>query len=96
MHADSTLFPVFYKTLPIAGVDGTIGRRMQGTSAEGNLRAKTGTLSAVTALSGYVQTLDGEWLAFSILMQSYPGSSRLYRNVQDRIGAILAGSTGLK
>ena len=59
--------------------------------AAGNLRAKTGTLSGVTALSGYVRTLDGEWLAFSILMQHYPGSSRDYRAVQDAIGAVLAG-----
>jgi D-alanyl-D-alanine carboxypeptidase/D-alanyl-D-alanine-endopeptidase (penicillin-binding protein 4) len=96
MYADSALFPLFYKTLPIAGVDGTIGSRMKGTRAEGNLRAKTGTLSGVTALSGYVQTLDGEWLAFSILMQSYPGSLRAYRAVQDRIGALLAGSSRLE
>ena len=96
MYADSALFPIYYKTLPIAGVDGTIGRRMKGTVAQGNLRAKTGTLSAVTALSGYVQTLDGEWLAFSVLMQGYPGSSRLYRMVQDNIGAILAGAKELK
>lgn len=93
MHADSALFPVFYHTLPIAGVDGTIGRRMQGTAAEGNLRAKTGTLSGVTALSGYVRTRGGEWLAFSILMQHYPGSSREYRAVQDAIGAALANLT---
>jgi serine-type D-Ala-D-Ala carboxypeptidase/endopeptidase (penicillin-binding protein 4) len=91
MYADSVNFPVYYHTLPIAGVDGTIGRRMQGTQAAGNLRAKTGTLSGVTALSGYVRTLDGEWLAFSILMQHYPGNSRDYRAVQDAIGAVLAG-----
>ncbi len=91
MYADTLLFPTFYRTLPIAGVDGTIGRRMQGTPAQGNLRAKTGTLSGVTALSGYVQTKDGEWLAFSIMMHNYAGSSRLYRAVQDDIGAILAG-----
>lgn len=91
MYADTVNFPVYYHTLPIAGVDGTIGRRMQGTLAAGNLRAKTGTLSGVTALSGYVKTLDGEWLAFSILMQHYPGSSRDYRAVQDAIGALLAG-----
>jgi D-alanyl-D-alanine carboxypeptidase/D-alanyl-D-alanine-endopeptidase (penicillin-binding protein 4) len=91
MYADTVNFPVYYHSLPIAGVDGTIGRRMQGTLAAGNLRAKTGTLSGVTALSGYVKTLDGEWLAFSILMQHYPGSSRDYRAVQDAIGALLAG-----
>ena len=91
MYTDQVNFPLYYYTLPIAGVDGTIGRRMRGTLAAGNLHAKTGTLSGVTALSGYVTTLDGEWLAFSIMMQHYPGSSRAYRGVQDAIGAILAG-----
>lgn len=90
MYRDSLGFPLFYRALPIAGVDGTIGARMRGTTAEGNLRAKTGTLSAVTALSGYVRTADNEWLAFSILMQNFPGPSRRYRAVQDAIGVILA------
>lgn len=91
MYADTVHFPLYYHTLPIAGVDGTIGRRMRGTLAAGNLHAKTGTLSGVTALSGYVKTLEGEWLAFSIMMQNYAGSSRDYRAVQDAIGAVLAG-----
>jgi D-alanyl-D-alanine carboxypeptidase/D-alanyl-D-alanine-endopeptidase (penicillin-binding protein 4) len=91
MYADTVNFPLYLHSLPIAGVDGTIGRRMRGTLAAGNLHAKTGTLSGVTALSGYVKTLNGEWLAFSIMMQHYPGSSRQYRDVQDAIGAILAG-----
>jgi serine-type D-Ala-D-Ala carboxypeptidase/endopeptidase (penicillin-binding protein 4) len=90
MHRDSLNFPVFFHTLPIAGVDGTIGGRMKRTPAEGNLRAKTGTLSAVTALSGYVHSADGEMLAFSILMQNYAASSRAYRAVQDAIGVLLA------
>jgi len=91
MYRDSVNFPVFFHTLPVAGVDGTIDSRMKRTPAEGNLRAKTGTLSAVTALSGYVKSADGEMLAFSILMQNYPASSRSYRAVQDAIGALLAG-----
>jgi D-alanyl-D-alanine carboxypeptidase/D-alanyl-D-alanine-endopeptidase (penicillin-binding protein 4) len=91
LHADSVHFTSFYHALPIAGVDGTIGRRMRGTKAEANLRAKTGTLNAVTALSGYVTTADGELLAFSIMMQNFAESTRAYRGVQDRIGAFLAG-----
>jgi D-alanyl-D-alanine carboxypeptidase/D-alanyl-D-alanine-endopeptidase (penicillin-binding protein 4) len=91
MSRDSLLYPTFYHSLPIAGVDGTIGRRMTGTPAQGNLRAKTGSLNAVTALSGYVRTAGGELLTFSILMQNTPGSVRRYRLAQDRIGAFLAG-----
>ena len=48
-------FDLFFESLPIAGVDGTIRTRMKGTPAEGNLHAKTGTLSMVRSLSGYVR-----------------------------------------
>ena len=90
MYADKNHFDAFYHSLPVAGVDGTISRRMTGTAAQGNLRAKTGTLSAVSALSGYVRMADGEMLAVSILMQNFPGSSRYYRQTQDRIGEFLS------
>jgi D-alanyl-D-alanine carboxypeptidase/D-alanyl-D-alanine-endopeptidase (penicillin-binding protein 4) len=91
MYRDSARFPLFYASLPIAGVDGTIDRRMRGTPAQGNLRAKTGTLNGVTALSGYVRSADGEMLAFAMLMQNFLAGSTPYRNTQDRIGALLAG-----
>jgi serine-type D-Ala-D-Ala carboxypeptidase/endopeptidase (penicillin-binding protein 4) len=61
----------FSATLPIGGRDGTIARRMNGTRAEGNVLAKTGSLSNVRALSGYVTTLDGESLAFSIIANNF-------------------------
>jgi D-alanyl-D-alanine carboxypeptidase/D-alanyl-D-alanine-endopeptidase (penicillin-binding protein 4) len=57
----------FEATLPIAGRDGTLGNRMKGTIAEGNVHAKTGTVSNVRAISGYVRTRDNEQLAFSII-----------------------------
>ncbi len=58
---------VFYNTMAIAGVDGTLHKRMVGTNAQGNVRAKTGTHNNVSALSGYVRTRDGERLCFSII-----------------------------
>ncbi len=91
MYRRTDLFPLFYRSLPIAGVDGTIDRRMQGTPAQGNLRAKTGTLSGVSSLSGYVRSADGEWLVFSMTMQNYISGAHRYRDAQDRIGALLAG-----
>lgn len=84
------LFPLFYESLPIAGVDGTLSNRMKQTPAEGNLRAKTGSISGVSSLSGYVQSADGELLVFSMMMQNFIGSSRPYRDAQDKIGALLA------
>ena len=61
----------FMATLPIAGTDGTIASRMKATRAEANAIAKTGSISNVRALSGYVKTRDGETLAFSILANNF-------------------------
>jgi D-alanyl-D-alanine carboxypeptidase/D-alanyl-D-alanine-endopeptidase (penicillin-binding protein 4) len=85
------IFPLFHQSLPIAGVDGTLRGRMKRTPAEGNLRAKTGTISGVSSLSGYVQTFDGEMIAFSMTMQNFIYPTRLYQRAQDKIGALLAG-----
>jgi serine-type D-Ala-D-Ala carboxypeptidase/endopeptidase (penicillin-binding protein 4) len=62
---------VYRNALPIAGVDGTLQNRMKGTLAAGNVRAKTGTVRYVYALSGYVTTAAGERLAFSIMLNNY-------------------------
>ena len=68
---DSNLRGPFQASLPIAGRDGTLSNRMKGTAAEGNALAKTGSMSNVRALSGYVTTGDGERLAFSILANNF-------------------------
>ncbi len=91
MHDRTDLFETFYNSLPIAGVDGSLSNRMRETPAQGNLHAKTGTLSGVSTLSGYVHTAEGEMLAFSIMMQNFPTASRPYRQVQDAIGVLLSG-----
>ena len=59
-------------TLPIGGVDGTLGRRFGGTSLESRLFAKTGTLNASAALSGYMVARSGRTLLFSILANDIP------------------------
>ena len=91
MHHDFKLMPEFLASLPIAGVDGTLGSRMQGVSAEKVLRAKTGTLSGVSALAGYTITADGEVVAFGILISHYVGSATPARDIQDQIGGYLTG-----
>jgi D-alanyl-D-alanine carboxypeptidase/D-alanyl-D-alanine-endopeptidase (penicillin-binding protein 4) len=71
MHKDPRHHDAFVATLPIAGKDGTISTRMRNTRAEGNALAKTGSISNVRALSGYVKTRDGDTLVFSILANSF-------------------------
>jgi D-alanyl-D-alanine carboxypeptidase/D-alanyl-D-alanine-endopeptidase (penicillin-binding protein 4) len=86
----SSNFKVFYDALPIAGVDGTIRTRMQSTPAQGNLHAKTGTLSMVRSLSGYVTTADGRMLEFSMLCNNWTTPQAAVDKVQDTIGSALA------
>jgi D-alanyl-D-alanine carboxypeptidase/D-alanyl-D-alanine-endopeptidase (penicillin-binding protein 4) len=83
-------FPVWYATLPVAGVDGTLANRMRGTPAEGNVRAKTGTVDKARSLSGYVTTADGRLLEFSFLCNNFTVPTREVERVQDAILAALA------
>lgn len=61
----------FEAALPVAGRDGTLRGRLKGTRAEGNVRAKTGSISNVRALAGYLRTLDEERLAFAIVANHF-------------------------
>jgi D-alanyl-D-alanine carboxypeptidase/D-alanyl-D-alanine-endopeptidase (penicillin-binding protein 4) len=81
----------FRESLPVAGVDGTLRRRMKDTPAAGNLRAKTGTLRWAQTLSGYVTTARGEPLAFSLLLNRYrPVGSRTGATELDEVAVMLA------
>jgi serine-type D-Ala-D-Ala carboxypeptidase/endopeptidase (penicillin-binding protein 4) len=86
-------FPVaseFVSSLGIAARDGTMRLRMEGTDAAGRLRAKTGTLERVTALSGYVQSLGGERFVFSVMVNDWNGKTAPVISSIDRLGALLA------
>src|ERR1051326_5208948 len=87
-------FAQFRDALPIAGVDGTLRTRMRGTPAEGNLRAKTGSLSSVASLSGYVTTAAGEHLVFSMMLNNYPDAAAVRRDSIDAIAILLASFSG--
>ena len=71
LYKDPRHRDAFVATLPIAGKDGTISTRMRGSRAEGNAVAKTGSISNARSLSGFVKTLDGETLVFSILANDF-------------------------
>jgi D-alanyl-D-alanine carboxypeptidase len=78
-------------SLSIAGVDGTLRKRMKGTKAQNNLRAKTGTHNNVSALSGFVTTLDGERLAFSFIFNG--PNVGLYKRAENDLGVLLSNFT---
>lgn len=83
------LFPTLRQALPIAGADGTLEHRMTALPARFNLRAKTGTLSAVSSLAGYVTAPDGHLLAFAIILNGHFRQSEAHA-LQDRIGQAMA------
>jgi len=63
---------------------------MKNTSAQGKLRAKTGTIRGTSALSGYTTTAEGEPVAFSMIMEHFVCPISRIRKIQDRIGVILS------
>lgn len=78
-------------SLPLAGATGTLSGRMRGTAAAGRCRAKTGTLSNVSALAGWCTTRGGRRVSFAILMNGV--SVPTARARQDRIAAAIADWT---
>lgn len=90
-------FTTWYDALPIAGnparlVGGTLASRMVGTAAANNVHAKTGSLTSVSALSGYVTNAAGEKLIFSVISKDWIGAST--RSLEDSIAVTLANSGG--
>lgn len=86
----SKYFIPFYNSLPIAGVDGSLGNRMQNTKAQDNVRAKTGFLEGVRSLSGYAFTGDHEPVVFSIIVNNFNVPVKLAENIQDLVCLRLA------
>jgi D-alanyl-D-alanine carboxypeptidase/D-alanyl-D-alanine-endopeptidase (penicillin-binding protein 4) len=86
----SESFDLFYNSLPVAGKDGTLSERMKGTTAEGNVHAKTGTLRGVSCLSGYVTGENNHLIAFSIIEQNFVNQTSFARFIQDQICIILS------
>jgi D-alanyl-D-alanine carboxypeptidase/D-alanyl-D-alanine-endopeptidase (penicillin-binding protein 4) len=87
---DARLREPFEAALPIAGRDGTLSTRMRETPAEGNARAKTGSMTGVRAMAGYVTTADGERLVFSIVANNFETPADVVNAATDAIVVNLA------
>ena len=83
-------FPAYLDALPVAGEDGTLAKRFLGTAAAGNAHAKTGSMTGVRTLSGYVRTADGETLLFVLMANNVTAPGRLAEAAEDRIVERLA------
>jgi serine-type D-Ala-D-Ala carboxypeptidase/endopeptidase (penicillin-binding protein 4) len=91
VYLDASVRPEFLSMLAVGGVDGTIDSRYQGSSTKGYVRAKTGTLDDVAALSGYVLDRRGERpIVFSILVNKASGYVSAARGWQEKIVTIIA------
>ena len=83
-YRNADIYIHLYPSLPIAGEDGTLKRRMRGGFASGNVHAKTGTLTCITSLAGYCTAPNGHVLAFSIINQGVMHDSN-GRSFQNRV-----------
>lgn len=83
-YNDDDIYRHLDPSLPIAGQDGSLRKRLRGSSAAGNVHAKTGTVEGVSTLSGYCRAANGNMLCFSIMNQGIRHTAT-GRNFQDRV-----------
>ncbi|HKF53405.1 MAG TPA: D-alanyl-D-alanine carboxypeptidase/D-alanyl-D-alanine-endopeptidase, partial [Candidatus Acidoferrales bacterium] len=84
----------FVTTLPVAGLDGTLEHRMNGTPAEGRIQAKTGSVARVQAISGFATTVRGEHLIFSMFDNHFGGPGREAEKTLDAISVAMVQDLG--
>jgi D-alanyl-D-alanine carboxypeptidase/D-alanyl-D-alanine-endopeptidase (penicillin-binding protein 4) len=92
MHRSATLAGPFWSSLAVACQTGTLADRMCGTAASSRCHGKTGTLTGVSALSGYCVTLGGDTVAFSFLMNGVDVNGA--HTLQDRMASAIARYRG--
>lgn len=85
---NNNIYVHLHPALPVAGVDGTLRNRMKNPFTEGNVYAKTGTLTGVSSLAGYCTAANGHRLAFAIINQGTQ-HARNPRAFQDRVCTVL-------
>ena len=86
------LFSKLYNSFPISGFDGTLSGRMKQGVAYKHVHGKTGSLSGVSNLSGYLESKNGHLIAFSILIQNFVGDAKQAREFQDKLCEIISKS----
>ncbi|MFQ7112867.1 D-alanyl-D-alanine carboxypeptidase, partial [Hallella bergensis] len=87
-YENENIYNHLLPSLPIAGQDGTLRRRMRSQFTNGNVRAKTGTLEGVSSLCGYLTASNGHRLCFSIINQGVMHAKN-GRKFQDKVCSIL-------
>jgi len=78
-------------SLAVAGMDGTLERRLRGTAAEGRVQAKSGTLSLAQGLAGHAITRRGDRVAFAILVNNHSGGTREVLGAIDAVVRAIVG-----
>jgi D-alanyl-D-alanine carboxypeptidase/D-alanyl-D-alanine-endopeptidase (penicillin-binding protein 4) len=84
----SPVFPVFYNSLPLAGISGTMHKWLVGSIGAGRIRAKTGSLGGVRSYAGYVKTISGKKLIFTLIINNYSCRTKI---LKQRVEDIMIG-----
>lgn len=86
----SPYYQVFYESLPLAGLTGTLHKAMKGSAAEGRIHAKTGTIGKVKSFAGYVSTVTGRKLIFSLIVNNFDCRVKLMKNKLEAVMITMA------
>jgi D-alanyl-D-alanine carboxypeptidase len=86
----SPYFQVFYESLPMAGLTGTLHKAMKGSAAVGRVHAKTGTIAKVKSFAGYVSTVTGRKLIFSLIVNNFDCRVKLMKKKLEAVMITMA------
>jgi D-alanyl-D-alanine carboxypeptidase len=86
----SPYYQVFYESLPLAGLTGTLHKAMRGSAAEGRVHAKTGTIGKVKSFAGYVSTVTGKKLIFSLIVNNFDCRVKLMKKKLEAVMITMA------
>jgi serine-type D-Ala-D-Ala carboxypeptidase/endopeptidase (penicillin-binding protein 4) len=87
---DSSMFPAFYRSLPVAGRSGTLTSIGDATSAEGKIHAKSGYMTRVRSYAGYAETKSGKRLVFAMIMNNQEWDASETKDRLERLMVLIA------